>query len=132
MQILVAHTRIDSCEASSNFSVGEQLHYKVTHIEVFKLPSELNTTDLPKDIYSAENEGLCGINLEPGHEYLLAGNFYRDGTLGTSLCGQIVIPDVKRNNSAIFEWREVPKSLQDQLQMNAFEHKCHNLTYNPL
>ncbi|KAI1719547.1 tissue inhibitor of metalloproteinase domain-containing protein [Ditylenchus destructor] len=130
----VAHTRIESRQPEQKMPPGivdrqvfKNFHYKVNHIDTFKFPEELNRTTLPKDIYSAQEDAACGIVLEQGHEYLLTGR-YVNGTMLTTLCGQILYDDLKKAKyEDILEWNEVPNSLRNRLKIKAFEPQCASL-----
>jgi hypothetical protein len=83
---------------------------------------------VPVNVYSASYDNACGIQLEPGHEYLLAGQFV-NGTMVTRLCGQILreTPKAGQPKDDILEWGEVPVQLQNKLGSQALDQLCPGL-----
>ncbi|VDP10953.1 unnamed protein product [Heligmosomoides polygyrus] len=86
--------------------------YRVQHREVFKSP--IKEDALPSNINSPSTEAACGVHLEIGRQYLLAGSHISNGTYSTFRCGQIV--EDGGNNSTDFgmptEWDQVPEQMK--------------------
>jgi len=50
---------------------------------------------------------------------------YVNGTMQTSLCGQILLEDLKESRKHdILEWTEVPDKLKQQLNKQEFDSTC--------
>nr|CAD2182626.1 unnamed protein product [Meloidogyne enterolobii] len=107
----------------------ENVRYKVKYEQMFKISSEMTVTEqslvvLPVNIYTSLHDSACGIQLELGHDYLLSGK-YVNGTMQTSLCGQILLEDLKESRKHdILEWTEVPDKLRQQLNKQEFDSTC--------
>uniref|UniRef100_A0A183BM62 NTR domain-containing protein n=1 Tax=Globodera pallida TaxID=36090 RepID=A0A183BM62_GLOPA len=105
----------------------------VAHVQVVKrqdgiskeMPvNQQNQVILPVNVYTATEDAACGILLESGHEYLLAGD-YVNGTMVTGLCRQILLENLKESRKHdILEWGEVPQKLKEQLEKQEFDHQC--------
>ncbi|CAJ0950444.1 unnamed protein product, partial [Mesorhabditis belari] len=90
------------------------LRYGVEHLQVFKKPSNLST--LPNEIFTPSEPPACGLIVEAGREYLLAGSLNGDA-LYTVLCGQI-LPDNKLGETieSRLEWKNIPNGYEKVLQ----------------
>uniref|UniRef100_A0A7I4YU54 NTR domain-containing protein n=1 Tax=Haemonchus contortus TaxID=6289 RepID=A0A7I4YU54_HAECO len=87
--------------------------YAVEHIKVYKKPSDLKT--LPAEIYTPSEPPACGLLIDAGKEYLLAGKIH-NGTLLTVLCGQVLVDNpAEELYENVLEWKKVPKQLQEKL-----------------
>ncbi|GMS78481.1 hypothetical protein PENTCL1PPCAC_656, partial [Pristionchus entomophagus] len=96
------------------------IRYAVEHLEVFKKPD--NLTNLPNEIYTPSEPPACGLILDVGKAYLLAGRVAPGGTLlSTVICGQ-VRPDDTREElfENVLEWKKVPTSFPPKMK----EMKC--------
>ncbi|KAF8384824.1 cri-2, partial [Pristionchus pacificus] len=91
------------------------IRYAVEHLEVFKKPS--NLTALPNEIFTPSEPPACGLILDVGKEYLLAGRVAPGGTLSTVICGQ-VRPDDTREElfENVLEWKKVPTSFPPKMK----------------
>uniref|UniRef100_A0A7E4UT26 NTR domain-containing protein n=1 Tax=Panagrellus redivivus TaxID=6233 RepID=A0A7E4UT26_PANRE len=120
----VAHTKIDlrqTKQANPTRKGLNNIRYKVTYGDVFKKPD--NISSLPTDIYTPSEPPACGLLLEAGKEYLLAGRIV-NGTATTVLCGQILQDDPEAQTyEKVLEWGEVAASLKNRLKIHAFD-KC--------
>ncbi|KAE9549429.1 hypothetical protein FO519_007362 [Halicephalobus sp. NKZ332] len=96
------------------------IRYTVSFAKVYKSPKELNGT-LPREIYTPSEPPACGLLIEAGKEYLLAGR-YENGIMTTVLCGQILLDDSTQSKfENVLEWNNVPNSLRNRLDIKAFE-----------
>ncbi|KAK6024388.1 hypothetical protein OSTOST_09800 [Ostertagia ostertagi] len=78
-----------------------------------KKPSDLKT--LPAEIYTPSEPPACGLLIDTGKEYLLAGKIH-NGTLLTVLCGQVLVDNpAEELYENVLEWKKVPKQLQEKL-----------------
>uniref|UniRef100_A0A1I8BDL6 NTR domain-containing protein n=1 Tax=Meloidogyne hapla TaxID=6305 RepID=A0A1I8BDL6_MELHA len=108
---------------------NRNVRYKVKYEQMFKISCEMKVTEqnlvvLPVNIYTSSDDSACGIQLEIGHDYLLSGK-YINGTMQTSLCGQILLEDLKESRKHdILEWTEVPDKLKQQLNKQEFDSTC--------
>lgn len=132
----VAHVQVTARHDNQRMPKGitdnpnlQNTRYEIKYIQMFKISKSMPTKEknevlLPVNIYTATEDAACGINLEPTHEYLLAGR-YINGTMITQLCGQILLEDLKMaREHDILEWQEVPAKLQEQLNTQEFDNKC--------
>uniref|UniRef100_A0A914H439 NTR domain-containing protein n=1 Tax=Globodera rostochiensis TaxID=31243 RepID=A0A914H439_GLORO len=103
--------------------------HEIKYLKMFKISKEMpvnqqNQVILPVNVYTATEDAACGILLESGHEYLLAGD-YVNGTMVTGLCRQILLENLKESRKHdILEWGEVPQKLKEQLEKQEFDHQC--------
>ncbi|KAK6053467.1 hypothetical protein COOONC_09029 [Cooperia oncophora] len=80
---------------------------------VLQKPSDLKT--LPGEIYTPSEPPACGLLIDVGKEYLLAGKIH-NGTLLTVLCGQVLVDNpAEELYENVLEWKKVPKQLQEKL-----------------
>ncbi|KAJ1351355.1 hypothetical protein KIN20_007348 [Parelaphostrongylus tenuis] len=99
------------------------IRYAVKHLKIYKKPSNMTAT-LPTDIYTPSESAACGLIIEAGREYLLAGSVH-NGTLYTVLCGQIMVDNPREElYENVLEWRKVPKELQEKLESSNVEYLC--------
>ncbi|CAI4222672.1 unnamed protein product [Auanema sp. JU1783] len=85
------------------------IKYDVEHVKVFKKPNDVQT--LPTQIFTPSESAACGLILDTGNEYLLAGRM-NNGSLTTVICGQ-VLPEqpVENASGVVLQWSQVPKDL---------------------
>jgi hypothetical protein len=110
-------------------------HYQVRHNNVFKAPMPVGsspnaTHQLPTVVISPAYEPACGIQLEAGRDYLLAGQLSGDkgGPLMTFLCGQVLLESKEESQKHdVLEWKEVPVEMQQKLKAHAFDPLCQKL-----
>uniref|UniRef100_A0AC35FMV8 NTR domain-containing protein n=1 Tax=Panagrolaimus sp. PS1159 TaxID=55785 RepID=A0AC35FMV8_9BILA len=96
------------------------IRYNVEYGKIYKSPADLKG-ELPKEIYTPSERPACGLLIDAGKEYLLAGR-YENGTMTTVLCGQILSDDSNKETfESVLEWKNVPKTLQNRLDIKAFE-----------
>ncbi|RCN30707.1 tissue inhibitor of metalloproteinase [Ancylostoma caninum] len=89
------------------------LRYAVNHVRVYKRPNGVG--NLPAEIYTPSEPPACGLIIEAGKEYLLAGKIH-NGTLHTVLCGQVLGDNpTEELYENVLEWSKVPKQLQEKL-----------------
>ncbi|CAJ0582613.1 unnamed protein product, partial [Mesorhabditis spiculigera] len=90
------------------------LKYGVEHVHVYKKPA--NMSQLPDEIFTPSESPACGLIIEAGTEYLLAGSF-NGGSLYTVLCGQ-VLPDNRSEDQFenVLQWKKVPADFDKTLQ----------------
>ncbi|EPB68030.1 tissue inhibitor of metalloproteinase [Ancylostoma ceylanicum] len=89
------------------------LRYAVNHLKVYKRPN--GVANLPAEIYTPSEPPACGLIIDAGKEYLLAGKIH-NGTLHTVLCGQVLGDNpTEELYENVLEWSKVPKQLQDKL-----------------
>ncbi|CAD5233127.1 unnamed protein product [Bursaphelenchus xylophilus] len=112
----VSHAKIVNLEIVNTtdhddaFPYVQDVKYTIKFLKVFKYPEELNSTALPTTVYTPAEDGLCGIFLDKGKEYLLSGSYY-NGTMTTNLCLQILFDDKHKSmENDILLWAEVPKT----------------------
>ncbi|GMT08892.1 hypothetical protein PFISCL1PPCAC_189, partial [Pristionchus fissidentatus] len=91
------------------------IRYAVEHLETFKKPA--NMTKLPEEIFTPSESPACGLILDVGKEYLLAGRVAPGGTLSTVICGQ-VRPDDRSEElfENVLEWKKVPTSFPPKMK----------------
>ncbi|KAE9419493.1 hypothetical protein Angca_004326 [Angiostrongylus cantonensis] len=91
------------------------IRYAVKHLKIYKKPSSMTAT-LPTDIYTPSEPAACGLIIEAGREYLLAGRIHNN-TLYTVLCGQVLIDNPSEElYENVLEWRKVPNQLREKLE----------------
>ncbi|VDO80056.1 unnamed protein product [Heligmosomoides polygyrus] len=101
--------------------------YAVNHIKVYKphictwfrcitkLQKPADVSELPSEIYTPSEPPACGLIIDAGKEYLLAGKIH-NGTLFTVLCGQVLVDNPSEElYENVLEWKKVPKQLQEKL-----------------
>ncbi|CAD6186916.1 unnamed protein product [Caenorhabditis auriculariae] len=90
------------------------LRYHVEHLDVFKKPE--NMTQLPEEIFTPSETPACGIKIDAGKEYLLAGRVETPSALFTVICGQVLSDNPAENQyENVLQWQNVPQSLRSQL-----------------
>uniref|UniRef100_A0A914E3A2 NTR domain-containing protein n=1 Tax=Acrobeloides nanus TaxID=290746 RepID=A0A914E3A2_9BILA len=120
VQILTRQTKQKMPEGSERRGLNN-IRYNVKYVNVYKTPNEFKNATLPESIYTPSERPACGIILEAGKEYLLAGRYVNNIML-TQLCGQVLSDDpTKETFENVFEWQNVPKALEQNLQSKAFE-----------
>ncbi|CAJ0607039.1 unnamed protein product [Cylicocyclus nassatus] len=82
----VSLAKVTNSSIIKNDDALEQRQYTVKHSEVFKKPEECDS--LSEKIYTSTQSASCGVELEIGKEYLLAGS-YNDNKLHIITCGQL-------------------------------------------
>ncbi|KAL6742210.1 hypothetical protein Aduo_015382 [Ancylostoma duodenale] len=97
------------------------LRYAVNHVRVYKRPN--GAPNLPAEIYTPSEPPACGLIIDAGKEYLLAGKIH-NGTLHTVLCGQVLVDNpTEELYENVLEWSKVPKQLQEKLPTINCEQK---------
>ncbi|WKX90685.1 hypothetical protein Q1695_009492 [Nippostrongylus brasiliensis] len=87
--------------------------YAVKHVKVFKKPA--GVAELPAEIYTPSEPPACGLIIDSGHDYLLAGKNY-NSTLFTVLCGQVLADNPSEElYENVLEWKKVPQPLIEKL-----------------
>ncbi|CAJ0589896.1 unnamed protein product [Cylicocyclus nassatus] len=90
------------------------IRYAVIHEKVFKRPS--GVANLPAEIYTPSEPPACGLIIDAGKEYLLAGRML-NGTLHTVLCGQVLADNPSEElYENVLEWKKVPRQLITKLE----------------
>ncbi|CAJ0924771.1 unnamed protein product, partial [Mesorhabditis belari] len=86
--------------------------YTVTHLEVFKYPSNA-TRELSPEIRTAPFDSFCGVMLELGgdNEFLLSGK-ESNGTLTMEICDQIV----PKPKNVELKWEKYPVNFTETLE----------------
>ncbi|KAK0410800.1 hypothetical protein QR680_005328 [Steinernema hermaphroditum] len=121
-RILIRQTKQKMPDGSPRKGLNN-IKYSVKHIDTFKVPNELNGT-LPTSVFTPSEAPACGLFLDAGKEYLLAGR-YEDGILMTVLCGQILYDDPKQSEfENVLEWEQVPDTLQNRLKAGILDRQC--------
>ncbi|KHJ75324.1 hypothetical protein OESDEN_25060 [Oesophagostomum dentatum] len=88
--------------------------YTVEHVRVIKIPPGLSS--LSEEIFTPKHSATCGLQLDVGKEYLLAGKS-NDGVLRVISCGQIISDDPEDQSFGIvMEWKNVSEKLQQQIE----------------
>uniref|UniRef100_A0A8R1IQV2 NTR domain-containing protein n=1 Tax=Caenorhabditis japonica TaxID=281687 RepID=A0A8R1IQV2_CAEJA len=87
----------------------------VRRIDVTRTPANLTT--LPNEIFTPSESPACGLKIDAGKEYLLAGRVEGPNALFTVLCGQ-VLPDDRAAVAFenVLEWKNVPEALQTEIK----------------
>ncbi|KAJ1357820.1 hypothetical protein KIN20_016067 [Parelaphostrongylus tenuis] len=81
----VSHVKVISRRSNNDNVYESDIIYDFEHVEIYKKP--LNFSTLPSVVY-APSPHDCGLQMEVGEEYLLAGN--REGhQIRVFLCGQV-------------------------------------------
>ncbi|WKY10915.1 hypothetical protein Q1695_002903 [Nippostrongylus brasiliensis] len=114
----VSHIKVTAVNKNgADSETPPQTVYTVTHVSILKKP---NGTQLPNTISTSSSSASCGVTLEIGKEYLIAGSC-EDGSLHSGSCGQIS-PDEPEDSSfgIVMEWKDVSKKFLDQLN----KYKC--------
>ncbi|KAK6726019.1 hypothetical protein RB195_004375 [Necator americanus] len=89
--------------------------YTVHHICIYKKPA--NVRKLSSFVFTPSSDGLCGLRMEVGREYLLSANSRisgtrrSDGKLYVYLCGQVTDEDY----GGVSEWANVSPTLRGNL-----------------
>ncbi|KHJ93336.1 hypothetical protein OESDEN_06757 [Oesophagostomum dentatum] len=97
------------------------IRYAVSHEQVFKRPP--GVTNLPPEIYTPSEPPACGLLIDAGKEYLLAGKMH-NGTLHTVLCGQVLVDNPSEElYENVLEWKKVPSNLIEKLSTFDCEKK---------
>ncbi|KAJ1351753.1 hypothetical protein KIN20_007887 [Parelaphostrongylus tenuis] len=81
----VSHVKVISRRNKNDRFALSDIIYELEHVRVYKKPRSFST--LPSEVYTAAPEN-CGLHMDVGEEYLLAGNFV-GRHLRVYQCGQV-------------------------------------------
>uniref|UniRef100_A0A1I8A6E0 NTR domain-containing protein n=1 Tax=Steinernema glaseri TaxID=37863 RepID=A0A1I8A6E0_9BILA len=125
-RILIRQTKQKLPDGSPRKGLNN-IKYSVKHVDTYKVPKELNGT-LPTSVFTPSEAPACGLFLDAGKEYLLAGRF-EDGILMTVLCGQILYDNPKQSEfENVLEWEQVPDTLRNRLKAGIFDRQPESST----
>ncbi|ETN69139.1 hypothetical protein NECAME_05356 [Necator americanus] len=97
------------------------IRYAVNHERIYKRPP--GVSNLPAEIYTPSEPPACGLIIDAGKEYLLAGQMH-NGTLHTVLCGQVPVDNpTEALYENVLEWKNVPKELQEKLPFDCAKNE---------
>ncbi|KHJ86376.1 hypothetical protein OESDEN_13878, partial [Oesophagostomum dentatum] len=106
--ILVSHVNVTATKLVPDEGPQKRM-YTVEYVKVIKIPPGLSS--LSEEIFTPKHSATCGLQLDVGKEYLLAGKS-NDGVLRVISCGQIISDDPEDQSFGIvMEWKNVSEKL---------------------